>query len=127
MSIRVGWGNEEHTYIYYQAIQGWTLENFLDAADAWLKLVNSVDYAVPTLVNYADTNFVPKNILTHMRRAVRYLDDYPGVVVVMGANTMLQTLFEAIRVVHPNAAARIVFVEHRSEADPYLLSVAAHS
>ncbi|MCA9914655.1 MAG: hypothetical protein KC496_14985, partial [Anaerolineae bacterium] len=91
MPIRVGWGNQNQTYIYVQFIGQWTWEDYYHGYETWLQLVNTVSYTVATLANFSDSRGIPQGALTHFHKTFTVLGSKGGEFIVVGADTMIIT------------------------------------
>lgn len=121
MPIRVGWGNQDRTYIYVQFVGQWTWEDYYQGYETWLQLVNGVTHTVSTLANFSDSRGIPQGALTHFHKTFTVLGNKGGEFIVVGADTMIITFGQMLKKMNPQLRGVLRSMETIEEAQEYLL------
>jgi hypothetical protein len=122
MPIRVGWGNEERTFIYVQFVGEWTWEDYYQAYETWLQLVKGVSHNVSTLANFSDSRGIPQGALTHFHKTFTVVGEKGGEFIVVGADTMIITFGHMLKKMNPKLQGILRTMETIEDAREYLAS-----
>ena len=67
MSVRMGWGDADQSYIYVQFMGNWTWNEFYQVQRGISGMIDSSSRpVVSVMMNFADTHHVPPRPLNHM-------------------------------------------------------------
>lgn len=68
MPISVRWDNEEKNRLYYEFLNKWTWDEFDTVYADVYKMLDTVSHKVDAIVDLRESNLLPQNTLTEMRR-----------------------------------------------------------
>ncbi len=92
MAITVRWKDQERTCIETSFDDPWTLEDFIEARKKWHRMIKSVDYRVPILLDMSKTFQPPKGILRHFSAIHRAPHPRQGHIYIYGMNPEYEKL-----------------------------------
>lgn len=92
MPIVTRWYSPDKIRIYTKLEDPWTLEEFIDSRKKWYRLIKSVDYIVPILIDFSSTFDTPDGILHHFLAIHRTPHPRQGPIVVFGINPRYKKL-----------------------------------
>ncbi len=116
MSIQVFWDNEEKTILRYALRDKWNLDDVNIAITEGNALAESVDHKVHGIVDLQDSDFVPKNLVTHFRGSRTQIHSNAGMFVLVGGSPILQTVFNVYRRIYPSNDENFAFASTIEEA-----------
>ena len=93
MAITVNWNNTSKCYIESCFCDPWTVEELLHARKLWYRMIKSVDYRVPILLDLRLSKAVPKGVLRHLAAIHRTPHPRQGHIYIMGMNGNYETLY----------------------------------
>ena len=86
MTITVRWKDEDKTCIETRFDDPWSPDEFLDARKTWHRMIKSVDYRVPVLMDLSDSFHPPMGVLRHFSAINRSPHSRQGHIYVLGLN-----------------------------------------
>ena len=115
MAIAVKWNGKGKAYIEARVCDPWTINDFLSARMTWHKLIHSVDYRVPILLDFRESSLVPQGILRQFVALHRTPHPQQGHIHILGRNAALARLGNHILegVVDPGKS--VIFVESEDD------------
>lgn len=110
MPIRVNWNGREKVYIDCHFQDPWTLEDFIEARKTWYRLIKSVDYRVPILLDFRASQETPMGALRQFSAIHRAPHPRQGHIYIMGLTATFERLSSHLfdGVVDPDKSVRLV-------------------
>jgi hypothetical protein len=111
MAIQVIWDNPEQTIIRYIYDGRWTWEDLARARDEVHRMLDTVDYRVGIIVDVQKSSMLPSGALTRARQMATATPKYhqnEGSTVIVGANTLIRSLFDMFRKIYTTLSGNIV-------------------
>ena len=110
MPITVKWNDRSKVYIESCFQDPWSLEDFIEARKTWHRMIKSVDYRVPILLDMRETQDTPEGTLRYFSAIHRTPHPRQGHVYIMGLNPTYERLAEHLfcGVVDPDKSVRLV-------------------
>lgn len=99
MGIRVDWDSQDKAIIKYTFNGYWTWQEMHDAVRHVYAIMATVEHKVDIIVDMTESSFVPKDAIANAHQlAVSVLpnDNYSGITVFVGMNTLVRTLLNAV-------------------------------
>ncbi len=96
MPITAKWNNKSKTYIFCNVKDPWFVHELLEARKAWYRMIKSVDYRVPILLDLSESYELPTGALRHITAIHRTPHPRQGHVYVMGLTCKYERLFPHI-------------------------------
>ena len=117
MTIRIGWGDEDQSYLYIQVIGKWTWEDYYETVDAGRRLTRELhrDH-IPSIVNLSDSQNIPENPLPHLRRLLQNPYPMQGIIVMVDTPPFIRALMPAVQPLIRMQQQRIVMADSLEEA-----------
>ncbi len=120
MPVRVGWGNQEQTFIYFQMIGGASIEEVAEGLHTWREMLESVPYTVGALINIADAPPVSLQMVRKLAEAEIIPPGYADIVIV-GADSMdMSAIYTALGFGTGSSTGHIKFMPTTAKAQEYL-------
>jgi hypothetical protein len=124
MTIQVGWGNAQKSFILYSFDGAWTWHEFYAAIDIAQRLASTVTDDVGAIIDMTSADDLPSsislgiNIMSHARKTlIYYAQSSAGPVVIVGAKPLIKALWDTFRAVSgPKAATNVRFVRTLDDA-----------
>lgn len=116
MPISTRWYNPDKIRIYSQFEDPWTLEAFIESRQKWYRLIKSVDYIVPILLDFSNTFDTPNGILHHFLAIHRTPHPRQGSIIVFGINSRYEKLSKHLFTSSPYAIRSIQVASSLDEA-----------
>lgn len=117
MPIEVRWDNEEKTVIRWIYSAAWSWEEAYWAHEHEVALIESVDHVVDAIADMRQAHGLPKGSLTMginlMNKSHKRID----LLVVLGANRLIQNMYDMMFKLRPNLKLRLKIVLVRSEEE----------
>lgn len=92
MPITVKWNDSSKAFIESHFQDPWTLEQFIEARKAWYRMIKSVDYSVPILLDLRESHTAPKGALRQFSAIHRSPHPRQGHIYIMGMNAIYEKL-----------------------------------
>lgn len=92
MPITVKWNDSSQAFIESRFQDPWTLEQFIEARKAWHRMIKSVDYLVPVLLDLRESHRAPKGALRHFSAIHRSPHPRQGHIYILGLNATYEKL-----------------------------------
>lgn len=93
MPISVRWDNEEKSRIYYEFLNKWTWDEFNAVYADVYTMLDTVSHKVDAIVDLRESQLLPQNTLTEMRRLTFQQHANGGITVFITDNGLVHTLF----------------------------------
>lgn len=103
MPITVRWDNEDKTIIYYVFDRRWTWDEFNVVYQDVYRMLDTVDHTVHAIVDLHNSQLLPADTLTHMRRLTFQQHDNGGITVIITTNFLAQSLYSILSGVYRKA------------------------
>ena len=127
MTIQVGWGNTEKTYVLYTFDGAWTWQEFHAANDIALRLAGTVSHSIQELIDMRSSNELPVNeslhlnIVSHVKAFMHHAHTRRCKIIVVGSKPVLKALWDTFRAISGlHYAANVCFVRTMDEALAFL-------
>ena len=92
MTIKVKWNSRSKIFIESFFEDPWSLEEFVEARKAWYRMIKSVDYRVPILLDLRESQEAPPGMLRQFGAVYRAPHPRQGHVYVMGRDSIYYKL-----------------------------------
>jgi len=92
MTIKVQWNDKNKGFIETCFEDPWTLEEFIEARKRWHRLIKSVNYSVPILLDMQNTYDPPEGIMRQFIAIHRTPHPRQGHIYILGMNPTYQKL-----------------------------------
>lgn len=92
MPISVKWNDSSKELINSHFQDPWSLEQFIEARKAWYRMIKSVDYAVPILLDLRESHTAPKGALRQFSAIHRSPHPRQGHLFILGMNAIYQKM-----------------------------------
>lgn len=115
MGVWVTWDNPEKTILRYIYEETWTWDEWGTAVEDARTMMQSVDHKVFLIVDAACRD-VPKGALSRFRHATCVEAGHVKMVLLVGNNAFLQTLFSIVRRLVQGCAMKLVTVATLDDA-----------
>lgn len=92
LAIAVRWNGKGKAHIETRVSDPWDIDDFLSARMTWHKLIHSVDYRVPILLDFRESSSAPQGIMRHFIAIHRTPHPRQGHIHVLGRNAALERL-----------------------------------
>ncbi len=106
MSVELSWASAEKTLICWQVQAPWTWEEFDHGWSDCHAMARSVTHQVDCLMDARSFGFVPKNMLQMIYDRYMILPSNLGIVVILGAPTMMKVIIDVMRIIKPETFSR---------------------
>ena len=115
MAIAVSWDGQGKAWIEIRVSDPWTIDELLSARMTCYKLIHSVDYRVPLLMDFRESTGAPPGILRHFVALHRTPHPRQGHIYILGRNPALERLGKHIveAVIDPERS--MIFVDSKDE------------
>lgn len=128
MTIQVGWGNPQKSFILYSFDGAWTWHEFYAAIDIAQRLSSTVTHEVGAIIDMTSADDLPSsislgiNIMSHAKKTLLYYaQSSDGPVIIVGAKPLIKALWDTFRAVSgPKVVANVRFVRTMEEAHQLL-------
>jgi len=92
MPISVKWNDRSKLFIESLFQDPWTLEEFIEARKAWYRMIKSVDYSVPILLDLRESHTTPKGALRQFSAIHRSPHPRQGHIYILGLSASYEKL-----------------------------------
>lgn len=92
MGITVKWNDKSKTVVESIFTDPWTLEEFIEARKKWHRMIKSVDYRVPIMLDMRRTYDPPPGIMRQFIAIHRTPHPRQGHIYIMGLNPLYERL-----------------------------------
>lgn len=115
MAIAVRWDGQGKAFIEFRISDPWTVEEFLSARMTCHKLIHSVDYLVPLLMDFRVLTSAPRGMLRQFIAIHRTPHPRQGHIHILGRHPLLERLGKHIveGVVDPGKS--VIFVDSEDD------------
>lgn len=96
MSISVEWNDRSRTVIICRFQDPWSIEDLLDARKAWHRMIKSVDWRIPIVLDLRQSHAPPPGTLRHFSAMRRAHHPRQAELYVIGLNAAYQRLASII-------------------------------
>lgn len=93
MPISVRWDNEGKSCIYYEIVGRWTWDEFNAVYEDVYAMLDTVSHTVDAIVDLRESQLLPQNTLTEVRRLTFQQHENGGITVFITDNGLAHTLF----------------------------------
>lgn len=120
MAIDIYWHNQDKTIMVQRFVGDWSPSDVYWMVDKCAKMMASVSHKVDFIVEYVDSSqSLTKLIASSNISLRRYIDKYTapnaGIVVLVGANTLLKTTLK-VSILRPKALVNSAFADSFEDA-----------
>jgi hypothetical protein len=125
MPVTVDWYDDEKQIIYYRFEGLWSWAQFLSGWERVGDLLDSIDHEAHIIGDFTRSLRFPADLVRHIRETRRLAEQHPraGLVVVIGVDWYIQTLWRFLTGIMPGIQFQPHFVDTLDEA---LALIAAH-
>ena len=118
MPISVTWDDAAKTVLLLDFTGTWTWADYDAARAAVNATLDPVKYRVAMIVDFHDSQYVPRDILMHARHALDTSHPVLDTYVLVGANTFLRHIYQLLERAFPLLTARyaVLFAGTRDDA-----------
>lgn len=117
MPISVEWANAEKTLIFRRIWDYWDHNDVHRMTDETRAMLSQVSHVVDVIVDCsAPSNADPTHLISAIRRSEKMMPENLGVIILVKANTFVQTLLNINRLNAPRLTSRARLVDSMSEA-----------
>lgn len=92
MPITVKWNDRSKVFIESHFQDPWSLSQFIEARKAWYRMIKSVDYSVPILLDLRESHTAPKGALRQFNAIHRSPHPRQGHIYILGMNAIYEKL-----------------------------------
>jgi hypothetical protein len=130
MSVYVDWDNTEHTIVRFDLTQRWTWDEFSQAYQYALTLLESVPHRVHFIIHMSDpvsASYMPPNSI---QEAVKIYKDGPpnlGKTIFAGGNAIAKSIHQLGQNVYPTIFGKYLLAASLDEARTFLHEVIRRS
>ena len=93
MSIYVEWGTSDHTLLIWRVVREITLEDYHNAAKQTSLMLKSASTLTTIIVDVRQCHHTSYNLIPTMREQIRYLQSFPGELIVLSKTQFWQSLY----------------------------------
>ena len=122
MPIKVSWDNECKTIVRYCFVGDWTWDEFFDAKQEAMCLIDGVPNKVGVIMDALNIPLLPGNWLIHIRKALRTKHPRTEAIVVIAQKPVIRTMIRSMR---GKALMGVVPVELADDLDEARCIIAA--
>jgi hypothetical protein len=117
MPIEIAWLDEEKTIFVGTFMGNWTWDDYINSAPQVIEMIMGLDYRVDQIIDMRESGPIPSGpALMNLHRSDNLTrHDYEGVVVLVGASSILHGLVSALAMTNPERSPRL-FAESMEEA-----------
>jgi hypothetical protein len=110
MPITVNWNDQSKLFIQSRFQDPWSLEDFIEARKAWYRMIKSVDYPVPILLDLRESQETPEGALRQFSAIHRTPHPRQGHIYILGLNSTYEKLSSHLfdGAVDPDKSVRLV-------------------
>ncbi|MGB1287827.1 MAG: hypothetical protein ACPG7F_14910 [Aggregatilineales bacterium] len=94
MCIEVSWYNENKTVLIHDISGKWTITDIRHAAVVAWDMMRSVSHQVDVIIDVRNGNRLPSGFMVHGKHIATTRPDNAGVIVIVGANTLMKSLYD---------------------------------
>ena len=116
MGITPLWDNDEHTIIRVVFEGRWTSDDFYAAFEPMVNMVEREAHPVVIILDYRESRNPPKDFLLFEGHAPENAPSNQALLIVLGANALIQSLFNLLRRIIPRVAPDFIMVGTLEEA-----------
>ena len=96
MPITVRWDDDAHTRIYYVFSGAWKWEEFDALYGEVYQMLDTVKHKVHAIVDIRESNLLPQDTLTQMRRLTFQQHENGGITIIITDNRFAHTLYNIL-------------------------------
>lgn len=120
MGIYVEWDNEDRTVLRYTYEDFWSWDEFYSASAQARSMLETARHEVNTIVDMRSSTVMPRGMLAQARRALdQACHSNQGLIIGVGVNRFLETMYEFARQAHPDILEQINIVLAPTMEDAY--------
>lgn len=92
MGVNVQWANPERTIIYFVFERQWSWDDMQDARAEQHAMLAEVPHLVDVIMDFTESSLLPRNPIAHLRGLSTGRPPNTGIVILVGANVLIQTV-----------------------------------
>lgn len=119
MPIEVQWDNEERTVMRWVYQSPWSWEEAYQAHEQEMALIDCVEHIVDGIADMRQAQGLPKGSLTAGVSIMNKSHERMDLLVILGANRLIQSMYDMMCKLHPGMAKKVKLVMVRSEEEAY--------
>jgi hypothetical protein len=116
MAIHVMWDNEDQTIFRYQFEERWTWDEFFDARDQALAMIDTVSHKVGVIMDAPPNIKLPPNLLTHSLSSLRHIHPNTVILVFIAGQSFLSMMVSMMAKMSHMTAGNLVVAANLHEA-----------
>lgn len=126
MAIELYWNNDEQSVLLAEFTGRWTWNELYEMLQKVKKITANRAQEIGAIIDLRQGMHLPggslfsQETLNHFKQILKMGDDNKGPVVVVGVNSVVQTVFDMIVKLDPRAAKDVYFVKNMTEAESLL-------
>jgi hypothetical protein len=101
MPVTVKWENDQKRVLRVTYLGRWTVQDAYGSRDQIRALVKEVNYEVDSIHDMRQGGFLPPSILTHTREIMSETVPQMRLIVLVGTNAFVQTMYNVFAKVYP--------------------------
>lgn len=115
MSIEIVWDNSQKTAVHVRYIMPWDWNEYHQAMATLTEMAQKSDVKLNVIADFSQTQRLPAGALSHFNRSSQN-SDTRGIVVIVGANTFIRVLGNALLKINPIGTRNLYFTQTLDEA-----------
>lgn len=115
MSIKVSWHNDEHTILYIQYINRWTLEEFYEMVQISTRMTEASRPFV-VIGDFSQSSMMPNGLLSTGRRIEQSTPSHRLMLLLVQPNMLMQMLVKTVSKIYPKMVDNAIIVGSLDEA-----------
>lgn len=115
MSIKVSWHNDEHTILYIQYINRWTLEEFYEMVQISTRMTEASRPFV-VIGDFSQSSMIPNGLLSTGRRIEQSTPSHRLMLLLVQPNMLMQMLVKTVSKIYPKMVDNAIIVGSLDEA-----------
>jgi hypothetical protein len=126
MGIELFWDNEEKTIMLCEFQQRWTWDDLFDTLNAIKKVTENAEREIGAIVDlrsgttFPGGSFLSADNFEKAKRVLKMGDGGTGPIVIVGANSIVKTIYSTMAGLNSTAASNIHFADSLKQARAYL-------
>jgi len=105
--IQLDWDDDQKTVICYTFLHPWTWEEYHATNAQRDEMFSITDQIIDIILDFTRGSHIPDEAIKHFPKVASWDNPKRGVVIVISANRMLQTLANIMISVYPQAATKV--------------------
>jgi hypothetical protein len=117
MAVKVSWKDETKSVILFEVYGYYTWADIHAAVEQQHTLMDTVQHKVCTIIDMRNTTLLPSGSLPNLRRLIGQPHAHSATKIIVGANTIIQVIFESAGRTYETFPDEYLFVRTMREAE----------